>query len=109
MELNGTVTWESTLLKSKNITWKHVLKNTDDGKLDFDLHLPLTELFKSQAKHSFEVGMMMMLNYQIFKQLKGEQIQLEDLVELLNKVGLPEVSNQIKATIDKDEDNTKNV
>jgi hypothetical protein len=94
-------TWESTLIKSENIKWKHKLTVKMDGKLDFDLHLPLTELFRQQAKKSFAAGMMIMMNYHIVRQVEGESITVDDLVELLNNVGLPEHAKDLKALGDK--------
>jgi len=106
---NKIRTWESTLIKSKDVKWKHILKNTDDGKLDFDLHLPLTELFRFQAKHSFKMGLITMIQFQIEQQIKNKPASNEDLIELFNKVGLPELANELKEIDDaiKNTDTTK--
>lgn len=87
--------WEETLIESKNIKWKHHIENTKDGKLDFDLHLPLTGLFRGQAKHSFTQGMFTMLQFHIKHQEDDKAIEVEDLVALFNECGLPEIANSI--------------
>ena len=87
--------WEETLIKSKSIKWKQRIKNTNDGKLDFDFHLPLTELFRSQARESFTHGMFTMLQFHAKHQGNEKAIELEDLVALFNECGLPEIAKII--------------
>jgi len=84
--------WEESLIKSKNIEWEYKFNNTNDGKLDFDLHLPLTELFRWQAKKAFEDGMRTMLQFHIKHQESGKAIGIDDLTELFEECGLPEVA-----------------
>jgi hypothetical protein len=91
-------TWESTLIKSKDFKWKSVYKNKEDGKLDFDLHLPLTALFKRQAKQSFAQGMIVMMGYFISKQNENKSIDANDLDLLFNQVGLPEIAIALRGS-----------
>ena len=90
--------WEETLIKSKNIKWKHLIKNTGDGKLDFVLHLPLTELFRAQAKYSFGCGMWTMMQFEIKHQEDKKSIEVSDVVALFNECGLPEIADKIVST-----------
>lgn len=87
--------WEEILIKSKDIKWKHHLKNTSDGKLDFDLHLPLTDLFRGQTKIAFSQGMLTMLQFHIKHQEDKKAIEVEDLVALFRECGLPEIADEI--------------
>lgn len=105
MENKVYTTWESTLIKSENIKWKHKLTVKKDGKLDFNLHLPLTELFRHQAKKSFAEGLTVMMNYFITKQIERESITVQALVELLINVGLPEYAKDLNFLGDKNKEN----
>lgn len=89
--------WEETLIKSKDIKWKQHVKNTSDGKMDFDLHLPLTELFRAQARESFAKGMFTVLQFHAKHQKDKKIIGVEDLVALFNECGLPEIAKKISS------------
>ncbi len=47
--------WKETILKREEIGEFH---NgwTEDGKLDIDIHIPLTEILRCQARNSFMLG-----------------------------------------------------
>ncbi len=87
--------WEETLIKSKDIKWRYHVKNTDDGKLDFDLHLPLTGLFKMQTRMAFANGMITMLRFHVKHQADKKAVEIEDLVALFNECGLPEIADKM--------------
>jgi len=93
--------WEDTLIKSTNIKWNRPrIKSTNDGKLDFDLHIPLTELFRGQAKTSFAHGMMTMMQFHVSHQEDNkEKIELKDVVDLFNECGLPEIAKKLTRLI----------
>jgi len=89
--------WEETVLKSQDIKWEAPkITNRKDGKLDFYLRLPLTNLFRMQAKISFMKGMLNMTNFMVEKQNSGELINEQDLERLFNDSGLPEISERLK-------------
>jgi len=87
--------WKETLIKSSDIKWKHHLKSTDDGRLDFDLHLPLTELFKKQAQVAMLQGMMNMLMFYVDAQKDGNQIGHEDLAKLFTDCGFRKMGKKM--------------
>jgi S-methylmethionine-dependent homocysteine/selenocysteine methylase len=46
--------WKDTLIKSEDITWKNPkIKNLKDGRIDFILTIPLTNIVEMQARLSF--------------------------------------------------------
>ncbi len=89
--------WERTLLKSTDLKWQHKIKNTADGKMDFDLRLPLTDLFKAQAKQSYAQGLMDAINF-IIKH-EGDNFTKEDLFKLFNEAGLSDLNEALKKMI----------
>lgn len=88
--------WEETVIKSKDIKWKHRMKTTDDDKLDFDLHLPLTELFRGQARGAFLQGMLTVIQFHIKQQEDDKPVAVEDLASLFNECGFPEIALKMK-------------
>ena len=46
--------WRDTLIKNKDIQWKHPkIKYIEDGKVDMILTIPFTNILEQQAKLSF--------------------------------------------------------
>ena len=90
--------WRDTLLKSSDIKWKQKVKSTDDGKLDFDLHLPLTELFERQALLSYLQGAYDVLMFQTnFRSNNpGKTIEVEDIAKHFIECGLPQVAVKLR-------------
>lgn len=87
--------WKDTVIKSESIKWKRVTPKTiTDGKLDIDLHLPLTALFEAQAKNSFAYGMMTMMQFHTQSQRDNKLIEVGDIIKLFNDCGLPEIAKQ---------------
>ena len=85
--------WKDTLIKSKNIKWKQKLTNVEDGKLDFDLHLPLTELFEKQAFTSFLYGMIFVFKFDMGILKENRSIEVADLHKLFTDAGYPEFAD----------------
>jgi hypothetical protein len=57
-------TYKNYLIKSKNVKWKPVeIKNVEDGKMDFILTIPLTEMFDNQAKAAFMGGVLALFKF----------------------------------------------
>jgi hypothetical protein len=88
--------WERTLVKSKDIKWQHKVRNTSDGKLDFDIHLPLTAIIQGQARRSYAQGMIDMMAFHVKHQEASQPIDIDDLYELFLKAGFPEIAERIK-------------
>jgi len=81
--------WKETLLKSENIKWTRPrIKNIKDGKLDFNLTIPFTGLFESQARQSFAEGMIEMLKFHIHHD-NNKPIEFDEIVQLFEDCGLP--------------------
>jgi len=88
--------WKDALATSKEIKWKRPpIKNIEDGKLDIIVTVPLTELFEAQTKRAFAYGMLAMLDFHVQKQKGYKPIEVQDIIELFNKFGLPELANQM--------------
>ena len=88
--------WEDTLIKSSDIKWKRLrVTSTDDGKMDLDLHLPLTNLFRGQAKRSFEAGIAAAFQFHMKIYEESRPIEIEDLASFFNECGLPELAKQV--------------
>ncbi len=90
--------WKETVLKSEQIKWKGPrIKNIADGKLDFNIHLPLTALFEDQAKQAFAHGMLTMYAFLTTDQHQEVKIITRaDLSKLFQDCGLPEIAKQIE-------------
>ena len=87
--------WKDTVIKSSQIKWRNIKpKSIDDGKLDFDLHIPFTNLFERQAKISFAQGMMTMMQFHTQSQTDKKLIEISDVVKLFNECGLPEIAKR---------------
>jgi hypothetical protein len=88
--------WRDALATSKEIRWKRPpIKNIEDGKLDIIITIPLTELFEAQTKRAFGYGMLAMLDFHIQKQMNKKRIEVQDIIDLFNNFGLPEIAKQI--------------
>lgn len=87
--------WQDSIIKSSEIKWRHKLKSKDDGKLDFDLHLPLTGLFHRQAKRAFSYGVSATFAFYAKLQDEKRKIETEDIVAFLNECGLPELAKHL--------------
>lgn len=49
--------YKDTILKFKNIQWQPAkIKQSRDGKIDVNIHVPITDLIEMQAKQSFLMG-----------------------------------------------------
>jgi hypothetical protein len=97
MKQKETFGWEGTIIKSKDFKWEQpAIKNTADGKLDFNIHIPLTALFERQARRSYARGMFDMMLFQIQMQKSKKIIDAKDLQNLFTKVGLPEIAEKFK-------------
>ena len=85
--------WKETVLKSSEIKWRRPkMKSVDDGKLDFIIHLPLTNLFRRQAKRAFSHGVAATLAFIAKHQESGRPIETSDIVAFLNECDLPELA-----------------
>jgi hypothetical protein len=93
MKKKTILNWRNTLIESKNIKWKHKFTNVEDGKLDLDLHLPLTELFEKQAFTSFLAGMIIVLKFDIDMAGSNRKIEITDLHKLFTDAGYPEFAD----------------
>lgn len=90
--------WKDTVLKSKEIKWvRPRIKNIEDGKLDVNLNIPLTQLIEGQAKLSFTHGVVQALNFTADYQRNKRTIKTQDLLGFLNGCGLPELVDKIKS------------
>jgi hypothetical protein len=94
MKKKPTTNWRDTLLKSKDIKWKQKLTNVEDGKLDFDLHLPLTELFEKQAFYSFLAGMVLVFKFNMDILKENRSIEVADLHKLFTDAGYSQFANE---------------
>ncbi len=53
-----------TVLQNKDIKWKHPkMKIIEDGKVEFILTIPFTDILKEQAYRSFAAGMVALLKF----------------------------------------------
>lgn len=88
--------WRDALATSKEIKWKRPpIKNIEDGKLDIIITVPLTELFESQTKRAFGYGMLAMLDYHVHRAENKKPIEVDELINLFNSFGLPEIARQL--------------
>ena len=95
-ELNKIKHWRDALADSGEIKWKRPpIKNIDDGKLDIIITVPLTELFEAQTKRAFGYGMLAMLAFHVQKQKGRKRIGVQDIVDLFNNFGLPEIAKHV--------------
>ena len=86
--------WRETLIKSEDIKWNRPrVKTIKDGKLDFILTVPITNLFEGQARQSFAEGMVEMLKFHINHDAKP--IEFPEIVKLFKDCGLPEVARAL--------------
>ncbi len=84
--------WKDTVIKSNDIKWvRPRVKSTDDGKLDFDIHLPFTGLFEGQAKQSFAQGVLE--TFKFFGEHKS--ISVDDIYAFLKECGLSGIAEQL--------------
>lgn len=87
--------WKDTVIK--DIKWKQPkLTTTEDGKLDFNIHIPLTDLFETQAKYSFMAGVVIALNFYGDAQTINKVITQAELHEWMNKIGMGDIVNKLK-------------
>ena len=92
--------WRDALATSREIKWKHPpIKNIEDGKLDIIITVPLTELFEAQTKRAFGYGMLAMMDFHIQKQIGKKRIEVQDIIDLFNNFGLPELTKQITQNV----------
>ena len=88
--------WENTVIKSEDIKWKRPpIKNIKDGKLDIIITIPLTDLIRSQAKHSFMQGMSVVIDFFVKHQKENKPIEHDELVTLFKECNLPELVERI--------------
>jgi hypothetical protein len=98
--------WKDTVLKSSQIKWTNCKpKSIDDGKLDFDLHIPLTSIFEGQARISFAQGLTTMFEFMNDLIQTKKQINLQDFVKFYEDCGYPDFAKDIK-TLKTKPDNT---
>jgi len=87
--------WRDALADSSEIKWKRPpIKNIEDGRLDIIITVPLTELFEAQTKRAFGYGMIAMMDFHIQKQMSKKRIEVQDIIDLFNNFGLPEIARQ---------------
>lgn len=88
--------WRDALATSKEIKWKRPpIKHIEDGKLDIIITVPLTELFEAQTKRAFGYGMIAMLDFHVRKQKDDKLIEVQDIIDLFNRFGLPEIADRM--------------
>ena len=94
--MTDKIGWERTLIKSMEIKWKHKMRIIADGELDLDLHIPLTDLFKAQAKIAYVHGVFDMLKFQAKQQGENKTIEVQDLYDFFINAGYPEIAARFK-------------
>ena len=74
--------YSDTLLQNKDIKWRvPKWKISEDGKVDIDIHIPLTAILRKQAYWSFNWGVAALLEF-----LKvNKDLPLGELTEKLNE------------------------
>jgi hypothetical protein len=95
--------WENTVIKSSDIEWKSCKpKSTNDGKLDVDIHIPLTAIIEGQARKSFAMGLQVMYDFMYDFIKHSKQIDLQDFANFYDACGYPYFAKGIRATISDD-------
>ena len=74
--------YSDTLLQNKDIKWRvPKWKISEDGKVDIDIHIPLTAILQKQAYRSFNYGVGALLDFLVV----NEDLPLEELRGKLNE------------------------
>ena len=90
--------WKDTIIKSSDIKWKSCKPiSTDDGKLDINMHIPLTGIVEYQAKKSFMDGLNAMYEFVYELRHTKKTICLQDIATFYEQCGYPEIASQIKS------------
>jgi hypothetical protein len=85
-----TKAWKKTLIKGEQVKWDNTMTIVNDGKLDFDLHLPLTGLFLAQARASYFCGLLDALNWIGKMQTEKKVITKKRIARYFASRGYPE-------------------
>lgn len=81
--------YKDTILKQSSIKWKPKLTMSDDGKVDIDIHIPLTDLLDKQARVSFGQGILVAFGFFADKQVEEKVITSEIIKAKFTEWGLP--------------------
>jgi hypothetical protein len=83
--------YKDTILKQSQIKWKQPkMKVKDDGNVDLNIHVPLTELLDKQALNSFTKGVLHMMTLYADCQTNKVEITSELIVSKFTEWGLPD-------------------
>jgi len=93
----GVGTYRDSLLRNKDLRWK-VPKWTvkEDGKLDLNIHIPLSDILDRQARQSFLYGVAQYILWEN-EQPKGVPISGEAIDKAIDSLGLGDLWQQIRA------------
>ena len=82
--------YKDTILKQKEFNWTNPKINiSKDGKVDFDIHIPLTDILDKQAQRSFTFGVIELMKFAAKLQQKEQLITPSLLRSKFIEWGLP--------------------
>lgn len=82
------MSWKKTIIKQPNIQWQPIkIEVIEDGKIDLDLHIPLTQIVELQACQSYSQGILDALEFVL--KMNGNDVTKGILSEQFRKWDMP--------------------